>query len=134
MIICFRFSFFLFKIQIILIKISKQEVISFFLDRYWLRYGPSKRFKYKNPKKGLFKIFIWNLVFDFFQKINFEVHNQSKNTILTYFDIIYMHNCDCDLDRSAISNSYPYLFGRNHIKCIHIFILGISINNLHLTL
>jgi hypothetical protein len=58
MIIFFRFSWFLFKIQILLIKINKQQVISFFLDRYWLRYGPSKRAKYKNPKKGLFKNYI----------------------------------------------------------------------------
>ena len=34
MIIYFRFSCFLLKIQIFLIKINKQQVISFFLDRY----------------------------------------------------------------------------------------------------
>jgi hypothetical protein len=68
MVIYFRFSCFLFKIQILLVKINKQQVISFFSDRYWLRYGPSKRAKYKNPKKGLFKNYmkIWFLSFYFF--------------------------------------------------------------------
>jgi hypothetical protein len=65
MIIYFRFSCFLFKIQILLIKISRQQVILYFLDRYWLRYGPSKSVKYKNAKKDLFRnyIKIWFLIF-----------------------------------------------------------------------
>jgi hypothetical protein len=40
----------------------------------------------KIPKKAFSKYLYENLVFeflsDFFQKINLEVHNQSKNTIL----------------------------------------------------
>ncbi len=38
----------------------------YFLDQYWLRYGPSKRVEYENVKIGqkLFK----NLVFEVFSK------------------------------------------------------------------
>jgi hypothetical protein len=69
MIIYFRFSCFLFKIQILLIKISKQQVISYFLDQYWLRYGPSKMVEYKNGEIVLFKNYmVFEFLFDFFFK------------------------------------------------------------------
>jgi hypothetical protein len=64
MIIYFRLSCFLFKIQILLIKISRQQVISYFLDRYWLIYGPSKTKCQKRPFQKLHKY----LFFDFFSK------------------------------------------------------------------
>ena len=77
MIIYFRFSCFLFKIQILLIKNSEQQVISYLLGRYWLRYGLSKRVKYKNGKKDqkLYKNLVFHFLFDFFFKKSVGEYN-----------------------------------------------------------
>jgi hypothetical protein len=44
----------------------------------------------KKPFQKLYKNLIFDFLFDFFSN-NQPKKNQSKNTILSYFDVIYMH-------------------------------------------
>ena len=98
----FIFSLFLFEIQILLIKISKQQVISYFLDRYWLRYGPSKRVIYKNAKKDLFENYI--LIFDFFSK-NQPMGVKSVEEY-NFTSLVFLYQLE--INRYYLVNFYPY--------------------------
>ncbi len=106
MIIYFRFSCFLFKIKILLIKINKQQVISFFLDRYWLRYGLSKRVKYKNPKKVFSKIIwkfgFWVFILFFFKK---STYNDVKSVEEYNFNLFW-YNIYAYSQKKIILNNF----------------------------